>query len=305
MTLLAVLLFCWLGSGRHALAETLAILDLRFEGVPPALIGPVRLRIQDSLAGLGYRVTDQVTARFQLRESPPGCTAGPCLARVGRTLQVELALVGALGSIGSSYELTLTMLETGGGTVVAQVSQRCDVCNFREVEIAAGRCAEKLHRQARAVLAMRSSLRIVSVPPGAEVVIDGLPQGPAPVRGLLPAGRHTVEALARGLPPLQRELELRAGEARSLTLDLIARRDELRLTSAAPAKTRYPEWVKWVFFSSGLAMVGPGAVLWAVDGRGGPAPGQGLDTAPAGIALTSAGGAALVAGTLLLVFEQR
>jgi len=292
------------GVARPVHADAVAILDLRFEGLAPAVVEPVRQRVQDALIGLGYRVVDEDTTRKLLREAPPGCRVGPCLARVGRLVKVERALIGAVASQGSSYELAFTLLETGGGTVVSQVNRRCDVCNFHEVEIAAGEAAETLHRQALVVLSLRSSLTVRSVPAGAEVIIDGLPQGPAPVRSLLAPGRHQVEGVTRDLAPLLRHLTLNAGEARTLTLNLIERHDEQRVV--VPARRHCcPRWLKWALLGGGLALVGPGAVLWAVDGRPSVDERTLLDSRPAGITLVSLGGAAVVAGAVLAIVERR
>ena len=214
-------------------------------------------------------------------------------------------LTGAVASLGSSYELTLTMLETGSGTVVAQVTQRCDVCNFKEVEDAAARAAERLHRQALAVVALRSRVIISSVPPGAEVILDGLPHGPAPVRSLLAPGRHLVEASARGLAPLAapaRAQRRRGAHAQPESASSAATSCRSRRLAS---RTRYPSWMKWSLLSGGLALLGPGAVLWSVDGRPAADERNLADTRPAGIALVSVGSAALVAGTVLWILERR
>jgi hypothetical protein len=301
---LVILLSC-LATSRPAGAEGVGILDLRFEGLAPAAVDPVRARVRGSLTGLGYTVVDQDTTKRLLKEVPPGCTVGPCLARVGRILKVELVLIGTVASAGSSYELALSLLETGGGTVVAQVNQRCDVCNFAEVESAAARVTEKLHLQKKQVVALRSTLNITAVPAGAEVALDGLPQGPPPVRALLPPGKHSVEATASDLPPLYKQLELGAGETRHLMLNLVERREEIVVTPAKALRKRYPGWVKWPVLGVGLALVAPGAVLWAVDGYAGADERNLLNTRPAGIAMVGVGSAALVAGTVLWILERR
>jgi hypothetical protein len=294
-----------IGGARPARAESVAILDLRFEGLAPAVIEPVRQGVRDALISLGCRVVDEAATRHLLREVPPGCSVGPCLARVGRVVKVDRVLVGAVASQGSSYELTFTLLETGGGTVLAQVNRRCDVCNFHEVEVAAGRAAETLQRQAQVAVSLRSSLTVRSIPAGAQVVIDGLPQGPAPVRSLLAPGRHQVEGVTRDLAPLLRRLELSAGEARTLTLNLIERQDEQRVVAPAPRGPRCPAWLKWALLGGGVALAGPGAVLWAVDGRPSVDERTLLDSRAAGITLVSLGAAAVVAGAVVAIVERR
>ena len=139
--------------------EELAILELRFTAVPPTVSHQIDARVQNTLARGGYNVIPEAKVQSRLKRAAisPGCTVGPCLQRIGGALGVRRAVRGIAGQ-GTSYDITLTMLETSGGTVLAQVNQRCDVCNFKEVEEAAAVATERLHKQTLVSISTRSTL---------------------------------------------------------------------------------------------------------------------------------------------------
>jgi hypothetical protein len=64
---------------------------------------------------------------------------------------------------------------------------------------------------------------ITSEPPGADVVIDGTPQGPAPRTVRLNPGPHTIKASKSGYFPQEQRLTVRSGEpGPKLLLTLVA-----------------------------------------------------------------------------------
>jgi hypothetical protein len=279
-----------------------AILELRFVDVPPALAEQLRQKLRHAFNLEGYKVLDEAGVRRQLRDVvPPGCMVGPCLARVARALQVERALVGGVRGQGSSYDYTLTLLETGGGSLLAQVNARCDVCSFKELEDSIGRAASQLHKQSLGYLATRSLLRVQSSPPGAEILLDDLLIGRTPLSHVVTPGVHTIEVAVRGRAGVKQKVSLAAGKTRLLHVDL------QRFTPVAGAgpgvRRRIPRWLKWATLGAGVALAGTGAGLWAIDGREKTDPRFLHDTRDAGIALVSVGASALASSALLYFFE--
>jgi len=302
----SALLLALLLTPRPALAagEGLAILELRFTAVPEAVSDQIRARVHTTLSDGGYSVTTERQAEAGLKHAsiPPGCTVGPCLQRIGQTLDVERAVVGGVSGQGTSYDITLTMLETGGGTVLAQVNQRCDVCNFKEVENAAAVATERLHKQTLVFISTRSTLVVQSVPPRADVLLDGMPAGKTPLRRILPPGAHTFQVATKGYSAASREVQLAAGKTETVRVKLVPKlMQSLADRPAPPRRRRSPRWIKWAVLGTGVVVGGVGGGLLALDGR--EAADGNRDTRSAGVTMVSLGAAAAVAATLIAVME--
>ncbi len=290
-----------------ALAESVAIFELRFSDLPPALGEQIQKRLQGALAAEGYHVVQEERAAQKMREIgvPPGCAMGACLARVASALRVQRALIGGVGSHGSSYDITLTLLEGGGGTALSQVSKRCDVCNFKELEESVAGAAKELHRLALVFLSARSILVVDSVSSEADVFIDGLPVGKTPATRILAPGRHVVEVSGERNYAMRQEVFLEQGKTRVLKVNLKqARRDG---SNGRPLQHRarpiIPAWLKWASWGAGVVLGGIGGGLWAIDGHGTSERDHVHETKAAGITLVSLGTASVVGGTLLYLLE--
>jgi hypothetical protein len=61
-----------------------------------------------------------------------GCVIGSCLGEVRRQTQAELVLLAALTGSGTSFGYVVTLVRTDNGRVLAQESERCDVCSVSE-----------------------------------------------------------------------------------------------------------------------------------------------------------------------------
>lgn len=67
------------------------------------------------------------------------------------------------------------------------------------------------------------AIEVTSEPPGATVVVDGTPVGPAPQTVKLNPGPHTVKAMKSGYFPQEQKLVVTSGEPPpKLTLTLVA-----------------------------------------------------------------------------------
>jgi hypothetical protein len=280
-----------------------AIVELRFNGVPPALEEQVRVRLRQALNLEGYKVVEEKRAQQQLRDegAPPGCVVGPCLTRVTRGLKVERAVVGGVRGQGTSYELTLSLLETGGGSLLAQVNARCDVCSFKELEDSIARATTQLHKQSLVYLSTRSQLKVGSAPPGADVLLDDLLVGQTPLSHVATPGVHTLEVAFRGRGGVKQEVALGPGKTRIVHVDLGRFAPPPSVGSLAPR--RIPRWLVWSTLGAGAALCGAGAGLWALDGRETSDPRYLHDTRGAGIALVSVGATAIATSALLYLLD--
>ena len=257
----------------HA-AERVAVLDLRFVDVPPALQQQSDERLRAVLQNLGYVVLSAEEVKRRLEEGgvPPGCTIGPCLVNVGRLLKVERVVVGGVSAMGSSYDLTLTFLETFSGTPLAQVTRRCDVCTFAEIGRAVAVAGAELHRGAQAFFKTHALVEVQSSPTGATVTLDGVPAGRAPLRRLLAPGRHELKLTHPGHGPVTRVMALGPGQRQTVYEVLVPQAAGANAAEPERRETRLYRWLAWSSLGAGVALAGSGATLWALHGScaGGP-----------------------------------
>jgi len=284
----------------------MAVVDLRFTAVPPSVQQQIRNRIHQTLLKEGYQVISEATAASRLKQVsiPPGCTVGPCLVQVGHALKVDRVVMGGVAGQGSSYDITLTLLETRGGTVLAQTNHRCDVCSFKEVEDATAVASERLHRQSLVFLSKRAILVVHSQPTGADILLDGLPSGRTPSRFILNPGVHTLEVATRGHSAVTQQLQLEMGRTHTVRVTLIPKLTESLIDSKRPRQAhRAPGWIKWVVLGTGVVVGGVGGGLLAMDGRETSDPRYVHDTRMAGVTLISLGAATAVAGILMSLVD--
>ncbi len=71
-------------------------------------------------------------------------------------------------------------------------------------------------------------------PPSATIYLDGADVGPAPFKGEIPAGRHTIEARSPGYATVGQSFDVVYKEATNLMLTLAAEKHEGRLRVTAP-----------------------------------------------------------------------
>lgn len=122
----------------------------------------------------GYELMQSgaVAGKLAAARTPPRCISGPCLRDVGKALGVRLVLVGGVSGEGTTFDLSLTVLETREGKTVAQGADRCDVCTFTEVQSTMQKLAERVAEQ----------LATTAPPQAPEVVAAEAAAGPEPER---------------------------------------------------------------------------------------------------------------------------
>ena len=116
--------------------RTVGILDVRVDGVPDELKAQFEKGLEEQLDSSTYWLSNRAQMRDRLKFSTKwteGCLVGACLTEVKTQAQAELVLLVALSGSGTSYGYIITVARTDSGRVVAQDSQRCDVCTPREV----------------------------------------------------------------------------------------------------------------------------------------------------------------------------
>jgi hypothetical protein len=163
------------------------------------------------------------------------------------------------------YAFSIDLSSTRTGDVVATVSGECDLCGFEEVgalieakAVAAAAALEKL----RAAVA---TVEIATTPPGASVEVDGTPQGTTPVDLELRAGVHRIRITKPGFREQSFEYEAIEGLRKRIDMPLVSAAPDTRPRDARRARGMLA--AGGVLLGLGLAGVGGGAALLAIDGR--------------------------------------
>ena len=116
----------------------IGILDVR--GPTPADETTFEKNLEDQLDTNTYWLAPRAIMRERLRNSTKwteGCLVHHCLQEVKVQTNAELVILAALTGSGTSFGFVVTVLRTDTGKVVAQESERCDVCTFNETMNAA------------------------------------------------------------------------------------------------------------------------------------------------------------------------
>lgn len=113
-------------------------------------------------------------------------------------------------------------------------------------------------------------VRVTSNLPAADLWVDGRPYGPIPFDGEIPIGEHVVRAVALGHVPVERQLQVEAGQEYTLHFDLPIADTPPPAVTEAPSI--FQRW--WFWTAAGVALAGGVAaavVLASADG-GAPPP---------------------------------
>lgn len=114
------------------------ILDVR--GPTPADEATFEKSLEDQLDTNTYWLAPRAIMRERLRNSTKwteGCLVHACLNEVKVQTSADLVVLAALTGSGTSFGFVVTILRTDNGKVVAQETERCDVCTFNETMTAA------------------------------------------------------------------------------------------------------------------------------------------------------------------------
>jgi hypothetical protein len=282
-------------------APTVALLGLRFEGEVPAAVQ--REMAQRLAAGL-------TAARVKLAEPAAVlkalggrrlCKQPECWKAVAAAVGCRYAVAGTVRGEDKSYDIDLFLGDAFTGAVVVAGSDphrpvRCAICGLveagRKVELLASALVAKLEAAARAL----ARVAVVSEPPGAVVVVDGDEVGAAPREIELGAGEHELVVRSPGYLAATRRVTAVAG---------VHERIEVRLVPLARASSP-ARVVGWVGIAAGVAAIGAGIALFAIDGQAiecapsAPDSCQRRETTAAAAALVGGGAAAAGVGGILL-----
>ncbi len=111
------------------------ILDVRVDGVSNDIKAKFEQQLEQQLDTNQYWLSNRAQMRERMKFSTKwteGCLVGECLVEVRTQTSAELVLLAALNGSGTSFGYVVTLVRTDTGRVLAQKSERCDVCTINE-----------------------------------------------------------------------------------------------------------------------------------------------------------------------------
>lgn len=111
------------------------VLDVRVEGVPPEISAQFQQQLETQVDTKRFWLAPRSRMHEVMSNSTKwteGCVIGSCLGEVRRQTNAELVLLAALTGSGTSFGYVVTLVRTDTGRVLAQESERCDVCTVSE-----------------------------------------------------------------------------------------------------------------------------------------------------------------------------
>jgi hypothetical protein len=123
------------------------ILDVRVDGVPKEIADRFESSLEEELDSNAYWLASRARMHEMMESSTKwseGCIVGTCLSEVRTQTGADLVLLAALNGSGTSFGYVVTLVRTDTGRMLAQESQRCDVCTVNEALTGATSAAVKL-----------------------------------------------------------------------------------------------------------------------------------------------------------------
>lgn len=245
-----------------------------------------------------------------------GACDGACWAGKAKTAGHDVVVRAKVVEHERLYEIELEARDAEDGSVVLASKQPCQPCGRAEVEDQLARQAAALSDSLARLDRAPAVLVVESRPAGAEVLVDGVLVGKAPIELPLGIGTHRVQTRIAGHEPREREFTAVRGvrERWSVTLPAI-------VVDAPPERAHRRE----PLVPTGAALVGVSVASLAVgitflalhhQPYRGQCSGDDYDAADdlcryrwnslvPGATLTAIGGALAIAGTTMLVVGSR
>ncbi|MCK5687884.1 PEGA domain-containing protein [Myxococcota bacterium] len=262
VTLLAALVFASPANAK----STLAVLNIKGQGVEAAMVDTVSDTITAALAKLGVfevlsRADIMQMVQFEQDKQMLGCESDTeCLAELGGALGVALLVSGSIGKVGEAYVLNLTLTDAMASRVVQREQRQID--SIEELTKEAGRAATSL---VRTLLAGEQGFLILKVSEeGASIEVDGNLVGVSPLgRQALAGGPHTLKVIKKGFITWAKDIQILKGEPSVLSSDMIP-----SLEFVSDYENNAKQWRTFAYLSGVLAAsaIGGGIGVWMWNG---------------------------------------
>ncbi len=257
---------------------------------PPSITGaadptlPGRL-VTDLRSGLARGQPVPVVVHATAWPAPCDAT---CLARMRDETGGAHGLRTAVSVDDRDYAIHLELVDLGTGTLVAESRVVCELCGLSELGVVVADQSALLRSKLAGHTRPPPALVITSAPQGAQISIDGVALGQAPLERALLPGKHRVRASLPGYVADEREVLLVPGVRETLAFSLPRSARALKLRA-----------VGWTALATSIPLVGAGVGLLAIAGHDYPARCDGHDVDHEGdcryVYTTTGSGAALLA----------
>lgn len=226
---------------------------------PDLAIGTLPLRLPAEVSELDQGALNQRFAEGLTRSGlataalpkASQCEDPGCYQRAASDANVELLVGGTVNKTGPDFTVEVYAISATTGEVVAQVDGGCEICGVGELSEVVAALAARLRPTLDNAL-QPTTLTVESDPSGAEVWVDGEQIGTTPVQARVTPGEHEVDVIKRGRRTEHVDAALRPGVNESFSFRL-ARSSVL------------PRWVPWAGLGAGVAALGTGIGLVAID----------------------------------------
>lgn len=265
----------------------LAVLDLEAKGVDKSTTETLTEIVTVSLKQLGVfdvisRSDIQQMLNFEESKQLVGCTSNSsCIAEIGGALGVARVVSGSVGKLGSSYVISLSLLDTKSSRVLERESRT--VTGSMDQLVEAARAAAKY--LVRGLLEGKQGDLLVKVSElNSEIEVDGKLVGVSPMpRMKMASGPHKVVVSKTGFVSFARDVVVDEKEPLVLDATLIPSMDFI---SNYDSKANAMRIAAYVTAGVGVGMITAALVTWfayndprntkhnaekkAIDDAGGP-----------------------------------
>lgn len=296
-------------AGPSAASEaTIAVAPLQIDGeLSEEAVAKLEQQLLAGLERGGVGVVPPADVQVGDASLPCGDSVG-CIVKLAKANGASHVLQVRITKSGRDYALEMVLSSGGDGSTQAKTQQDCEICGLQELGGLIGDQAAALQPKLEAV---PGTLIVESSPSGATVKVDGKLVGVTPIVEPVSEGEHIITIAKPGYLERERKVTVVAGSEENLSIGLQPVPAPVVEEPKGPDGTVMRS-VGWASLGVGLAAAGTGVALVLIDeqpvsGRCTP---ENIDangvcrfrhnTLGSGIGLLAGGGAALVAGAVLV-----
>jgi len=203
-----------------ASAARAAILPVAVEG---ELSDVDRESLTSELVGGLQRGAFAVVSPTDVVARDPGasdCKAAKCYVKVAKATSATHVVRATVIVQDRDFDIRVELLDGGSGNVVATSEEGCEICGIVDAGNLMASAAATLRTKLDALAKGPSTLRVTSVPEGAEVTVDGAIVGVTPVARPVIGGKRVVRVSKEGFIAVEREVTVVEGVAEELSFEL-------------------------------------------------------------------------------------
>ncbi len=202
--------------------KTIAVLDFDTRGAVTANeAGTLAERLRSYLVHAGeFIVVERGKMASILQEQgfqQTGCTSNECAVEVGRILNVQEMVAGAIGKIGARYTLDVRSIDVESARILSTITKEYSGETEGLIDL--------IELIARQLAGKVGGLSVTTTPVSAAVFIDNKKAGVSPLKSfIVGTGEHQVRLVAEGYKPVEYNVTIEKGKALRLTARLQKKR---------------------------------------------------------------------------------